>query len=938
MADFHVQRGVSVITSTRNTATITEGSEYTLETDGGGSPYPGFIRITSSRYTGNGVRSGGGPQNLDDFTAHITNPGNLGTSITFERAGTANETSIYWEVVQYTGATGGENEFEVIDEGTVSFAASDTVQTVTPGSSYTSGDCVIFITSQGNDQTDRDPWCDSLFTSDFLTGPDRLEFTRQTSVGGATLSYSLIQFKGSAWSVQRNEFTSITTDTDYGSTSYWSPASSADSGKVTLASSVADISRAFLHVQFSNNQDPGGSNDCGDAVTLKDTSTLRVFRRLSGGNQTLVVYVVEHNPATGGAMEVDHVADYRSDLTGSEEQTYTITVADTYDTTGQQASVFAGGCSSDGGGSAHPRGAVGLAWASSTQVDATESDIGQERWLCFCSVLWPNAPAQLSTNVFSIVGLGTLDHDAPPVAAGSIEATLDGEGTPDATPTGRAELLSDLAGSSSLDATPLGRADLVVDLTGSGALDADPTARNPLAVDISTGTALDAEPSKKEEIDADLAGAGAVDANLAGQGGLESTILGDTSLDATPSAKGALEATLAGSSTLDADPCGRADLGATVASVGTIDADLGQTAGGLSANISGTSALDADPAARVPVSADLAGDGTVPNRVNGVGCAEADLAGQATTAGTIFGRGCMEANLAGAGTLDAELCGLIYGTADLAGAGVVDANAQAPQGISATISGAGSVAADAFMVACAEASLSGSGAQGGDLMGRGCVEAELEGEGFPDADPCGRADVLADLTGTAVLDAEAAGMNKQSATIAGGATVTGEACGIGCMVSVVTGHSTVLVESALACYATAAALVRRCWGSEFERGEYLPTIHDNVSSGDENMNGESLWARVAVTFDSDAFLAALGGGIPGGRLVRKEARMLVSLYAPVGIGDQSQLAMADKIVSAYRFKNVGAVHFRVPSVSPGQREDEWWRIDIACPFSLDVEA
>ncbi len=87
--DFKIQRGYTIMNAASATATITAGVDYTAPTG------PAFIRLTNTRLSGMG-RTSGGTQNADDFTTYISNPENLGTSITFERHGTANNNRLAW--------------------------------------------------------------------------------------------------------------------------------------------------------------------------------------------------------------------------------------------------------------------------------------------------------------------------------------------------------------------------------------------------------------------------------------------------------------------------------------------------------------------------------------------------------------------------------------------------------------------------------------------------------------------------------------------------------------------------------------------------------------------------------------------------------------------------------------------------------------------------
>ncbi|MFW9880805.1 MAG: hypothetical protein ACFFG0_47695, partial [Candidatus Thorarchaeota archaeon] len=264
--DFKVISGTTVISSGQTTITITEGTDYTLES--GVNSSSAFIRITNTRLTGMGTTSGGGNQNNDDFCVWIQNPGNINTSITFERTGIDNDDRVTWEILQYIGPEGGANEFIVRNVGTAT--CSGTTQTVDGSTISTISDSdkiAIFITGQKAVDTGTGNWHESLFTAELINvggGDYKSQFKRGNSVSSDDgVSYAVIEFTGSNWrDVQRLEI-STECSTEWTTSNYntaYTDVTIQSEGGVDLL----NYSRAFMHQQFRTDCDATGIDDAGD--------------------------------------------------------------------------------------------------------------------------------------------------------------------------------------------------------------------------------------------------------------------------------------------------------------------------------------------------------------------------------------------------------------------------------------------------------------------------------------------------------------------------------------------------------------------------------------------------------------------------------------------------------------------------------------------------
>ena len=377
---FSVQRGTSIISAASATATITAGVHYTAPA----STSNAFIRITNTRFTGMGLTSAGGTQNLLDFTARIDNPGNMLTSIDFTRIGTTNDNRIDWEIIEYVGSAGGNNEILVRGTGDLSTAGLTATGTTLTNISN-SNKVAVFITGQATNNLLNVDWGEALFTSDLVAnGPDwDPVFTRERSVDTGYVSYAVVEFTGSNWrNVQRDEFQNTATA--------WDTTNTNNSGTRTIPTPLLDASKAFLHVQFRNAQAPDtGLDDAGENVELTASLTDFTTRRKTvtgAASKTLVVWVVENTQSGAGAMSVEHVAAYDSNTSGTEETAYTHTVSAAVQ---DESSIMGESASTDGTGTAYPRGSANVRLTAANTVTWTVSDNGQEERRSFDVVQWP---------------------------------------------------------------------------------------------------------------------------------------------------------------------------------------------------------------------------------------------------------------------------------------------------------------------------------------------------------------------------------------------------------------------------------------------------------------------------------------------------------------------------------------------------------------------
>ena len=374
MSDFKIIHGTSIILASNTILTVTEGSDYSLES--GVAAEDCFVRIVCSRLTGLGKTVSGGSQNVDDFTVQIDNPENILTSFDFKRIGSTNDCRVDWEIIQYIGTDSGANEVKV---RTVTGSLSVTNLTG-DGAVLTNisdiNKAVIYITGQSGSNIARGEWNEALFTSEFIAdGDDWLpRFSRGCTTDTAYISYTVIEFTGSNWrNIQRVAFDSCGITVDF-------------------PTALLDTTKTFLHCQFTYVKTGAtGLDDCGETVEVLSTTQLN-SRRKTTTDASLkhhVVWVIENIQSTGDYMIVQHIAGSRTDNATPEEHVYSNEINEVRDL--DEASVQSETVASAGTGTAYPRGSAGFRLTSTINVDRTQSDVGQDTYFAFSAVQFPTA-------------------------------------------------------------------------------------------------------------------------------------------------------------------------------------------------------------------------------------------------------------------------------------------------------------------------------------------------------------------------------------------------------------------------------------------------------------------------------------------------------------------------------------------------------------------
>lgn len=379
--EFKVQRGVSTITGA--TVVLTAPTNFTAVS----SLSKAFVRITNSQHTGAGNNTGGGAQNADDVTATIwfDNTG----QITIKRIGLADNTRVNWEIIEYIGPAGGNNEFAVRKQGIATFGASATTATVTFVGTGSTADYVAFVTGVAIPDQQRQDYESGLVTAAF-SGPNNVVFTRNNpgDNGGSDpieVGYAIVDFIGSNWTVQRVEH-------------HYTNAGVEETE--TLSTAVIP-SNTFIHAQKTNTGNLNANDEFGHTVWPSSSTTVSFKLRAGSDNpsdQTSVAWVMSNPQAS-----VYHATGTITSG-GAEPQTGTVSIPPV---DLSNSSVFwTNDC--DDTGLSFPRSIVGVTLSATNAVQYWRSDTGASNEYRFSVVSWAATPAfVVSGNVYTNVSKTT---------------------------------------------------------------------------------------------------------------------------------------------------------------------------------------------------------------------------------------------------------------------------------------------------------------------------------------------------------------------------------------------------------------------------------------------------------------------------------------------------------------------------------------------------
>jgi hypothetical protein len=398
--DFIVQRGTETVsgTSTR----VEAGVDYTAPTSD-----DSFVRITNTSMTGAGSDSLGAQRAADDLFAYITDASNLSTGFTITRPSTATDnTRVSWEIVEYAGIAGADNEMVVHEQGAIAYGANARTATSTsvPGISD-DDDVVVFITGQYNPDTGVENYNTGLSTARWDAPTDRPVFERGDADGvAAGVSYAVVEFTGVNWDVQRvsHQYTA------------------AGATETETITAVGSLSRAFLHTQKRSGDELYNLDETGHEVWLSSIGAVS-FELESGSTnpseQTSVAWVISNTQTDSGALEV-----YRSNGVISagavQPEAFTFSIGSTVSL--GEASIWANNRST-GAGNFHPRAFLGARLTSETEYELWKSDEGQNQAFRVEVIDWPTAQLSLRQSYYRLYADNDTVTPTDPWPAGAAD-------------------------------------------------------------------------------------------------------------------------------------------------------------------------------------------------------------------------------------------------------------------------------------------------------------------------------------------------------------------------------------------------------------------------------------------------------------------------------------------------------------------------------------
>lgn len=377
--DFRVQRGSLILSGTATT--VTAGIDYTAPA----ATSSAFVRITSTHHTAAGRTIGGGTQRANDVTAYISDQSDITSSITFSRDDAVDDTYLTWEIVEFIGQPGTDNEIIVRDVGTANFTNGDTTITGSAVSGIIDNeDVVVFVTGSSNQNTVSNYYAGQV-TSEWASSTGEPIFTRgATGNAFVDVSYAVVEFVGRNWSVQRAEH-------QY-----------AAAGVTETASidPVNSLSRTFIHTQ----KRMGASTNVvhfGHTVWLSGLGTLSLELEAGASlliDHTAVVWVIENTQTGQGAMSVQRLSGTTSG--GAEPLALDVTIPIPILAL-NNASVF-GNSRAGGNNNAFPRPIAALELTGTDTLELWRSDTGATLAYRTEIVEWPVAQLAVRQNYYRL--------------------------------------------------------------------------------------------------------------------------------------------------------------------------------------------------------------------------------------------------------------------------------------------------------------------------------------------------------------------------------------------------------------------------------------------------------------------------------------------------------------------------------------------------------
>lgn len=297
MADFKIQHGeVTILNATTQHTALVAGTDYDVPNG------DAFVRITAilvgSHGTENSDFNGPGQHNW----VFIVDPTDLSNSLQFKRIGTNGQLKVQFEIIEYVGIAGGENEFKVrwFDNLFLNSGLSETNKsTGTIATIATEADVCPVICAQGlavSAAVSRAIMAPYLHVPSVVNtgGNISVEVDRYGS-GDATddsrVSVAVIEFTGTNWTVEEVSHTytaAATNETE------------------TLTNTLGALTRGFIMGVYTQSSDNNSDMQAkSDSVFISSTSQVTFNRReLDGVLDDCYAWVISNSQTGAGEMDV----------------------------------------------------------------------------------------------------------------------------------------------------------------------------------------------------------------------------------------------------------------------------------------------------------------------------------------------------------------------------------------------------------------------------------------------------------------------------------------------------------------------------------------------------------------------------------------------------------------------------------------------------------
>jgi hypothetical protein len=390
---FSIQRGTETISGT--SSTLTAGVDYEAPS----ATSSAFVRITNAHLTGAGNNVGTNGQEADDVTAYISDQSDITSSFVISRPSTASSnTQVSWEIVEFIGLPGTDNEMIVRGVGEVSLTSAeftDSGAVITDVSD--DSDVVVFITGQQNQDQSTTNYNDGLFTAQWDDVANRPTFERGDADSSADLGYAVVEFTGLNWSTQRIEHTYT----------------SSGVAETESISAIDSISRAFTHTQKRVGEGLNTISDGGHLVFISSIGAVTFELRDTAqtpSDHVSVAWVIE-NTQTGIGEMISYQSDGEFIDADPEPATYSVPFGGTAKIS--NVSIFANNTTA-GTDTTYPRLHTGFAMVSSTTYEVFRSDTNNDMEFRVEVVQWPTAETSIRQNYYRFyVDNGVIDPTDP---------------------------------------------------------------------------------------------------------------------------------------------------------------------------------------------------------------------------------------------------------------------------------------------------------------------------------------------------------------------------------------------------------------------------------------------------------------------------------------------------------------------------------------------